>query len=199
MYNGIIKVISDGIILDKNIFEKYKISSDEYMIIYNDNQMVLHAVENDSIMNNTLYCYECDIYKYKKSDYDFETNINDKLFIDVLKSYFVYGPYLILNIPAPIKNNLFDIINYIRLKDADNIAISYNNSNDNNSNNYVEVRLANDTYLNIEFLDNNKVYNIKLSRESITQAKYSDSRSNLETIFGFYLVYHLFINDNFIK
>lgn len=198
MYNGIIKVISDGIILDKNIFEKYKISSDEYMIIYNDNQMVLHAVENDSAMNNTLYCYECDIYKYKKSDYDFETNINDKLFIDVLKSYFVYDPYLILNIPVPIKNNLFDVINYIRLKDADNMAISYNNS-DNNNNNYVEVRLANDTYLNIEFLDNNEVYNIKLSRESITQAKYSDSRSNLETIFGFYLVYHLFINDNFIK
>ena len=77
MYNGIIKVISDGIILDKNIFEKYKISSDEYMIIYNDNQMILHAVENDDI-ENSLYCYECDIYKYKKSDYDFEVNMNNK-------------------------------------------------------------------------------------------------------------------------
>lgn len=195
MYNGIIKVISDGIILDKNIFEKYRISSDEYMIIYNDNQIILHAVENDDIIENSLYCYECDIYKYKKSDYDFEVNMNNKLFIDVLKSYFIYEPYLIPNIPVPIKNNFFDVINYIRQKNADNITISYNNNNSN----YIEIRLANGTYLNIEFSDNNQINNMKLSRESITQAKYSDSRSNLETIFGFYLVYHLFINDNFIK
>ena len=194
MYNGIIKVISDGIILDKNIFEKYKISSDEYMIIYNDNQMILHAVENDDI-ENSLYCYECDIYKYKKSDYDFEVNMNNKLFIDVLKSYFIYEPYLIPNIPVPIKNNFFDVINYIRQKDADNITISYNNNNSN----YIEIRLANGTYLNIEFSDNNQINNMKLSRESIIQAKYNDSKSNLGTIFGFYLVYYLFINDNFIK
>lgn len=195
MYNGIIKVISDGIILDKNIFEKYKISSDEYMIIYNDNQMILHAVENDDIIENSLYCYECDIYKYKKSDYDFEVNMNNKLFIDVLKSYFIYEPYLIPNIPVPIKNNFFDVINYIRQKNADNITISYNNNNSN----YIEIRLANGTYLNIEFSDNNQINNMKLSRESIIQAKYNDSKSNLETIFGFYLVYHLFINNNFIK
>lgn len=195
MYNGIIKVISDGIILDKNIFEKYRISSDEYMIIYNDNQIILHAVENDDIIENSLYCYECDIYKYKKSDYDFEVNMNNKLFIDVLKSYFIYEPYLIPNIPVPIKNNFFDVINYIRQKNADNITISYNNNNSN----YIEIRLANGTYLNIEFSDNNQINNMKLSRESIIQAKYNDSKSNLETIFGFYLVYYLFINDNFIK
>lgn len=190
-----IKVIKDGLLIKKDILKKYKISSNEYMVIYSDNQLIIHAVEQEDENNDMLYCYECDIFKYNKKSYDFESNINDKLFIDVLKSYFTYEQYILSNIPVTIKNNFFDIINYIKLKDADNIAISYNNDDTN----YIEIRLVNDTYLNIEFSDNDQINNIKLSKESIVQAKYNSSKSNLETIFGFSLAYHLFINNNFIK
>lgn len=190
-----IKVIKDGLLIKKDILKKYKISSNEYMVIYSDNQLIIHAVEQEDENNDMLYCYECDIFKYNKKSYDFESNINDKLFIDVLKSYFTYEQYILSNIPVTIKNNFFDIINYIKLKDAENIAISYNNDDTN----YIEIRLVNDTYLNIEFSDNDQINNIKLSKESIVQAKYNNSKSNLETIFGFSLAYHLFINNNFIK
>lgn len=190
-----IKVIKDGLLIKKDILKKYKISSNEYMVIYSDNQLIIHAVEQEDENNDMLYCYECDIFKYNKKSYDFESNINDKLFIDVLKSYFTYEQYILSNIPVTIKNNFFDIINYIKLKDAENITISYNNDDTN----YIEIRLVNDTYLNIEFSDNDQINNIKLSKESIVQAKYNNSKSNLETIFGFNLAYHLFINNNFIK
>lgn len=190
-----IKVIKDGLLIKKDILKKYKISSNEYMVIYIDNQLIIHAVEQEDENNDMLYCYECDIFKYNKKSYNFESNINDKLFIDVLKSYFAYEQYILSNIPVAIKNNFFDIINYIKLKDAENIAISYNNDDTN----YIEIRLVNDTYLNIEFSDNDQINNIKLSKESIVQAKYNNSKSNLETIFGFSLAYHLFINNNFIK
>jgi len=190
-----IKVIKDGLLIKKDILKKYKISSNEYMVVYSDNQLIIHAVEQEDENNDMLYCYECDIFKYNKKSYDFESNINDKLFIDVLKSYFTYEQYILSNIPVTIKNNFFDIINYIKLKDAENIAISYNNDDTN----YIEIRLVNDTYLNIEFSDNDQINNIKLSKESIVQAKYNNSKSNLETIFGFNLAYHLFINNNFIK
>ena len=190
-----IKVIKDGLLIKKDILKKYKISSNEYMVIYSDNQLIIHAVEQEDENNDMLYCYECDIFKYNKKSYDFESNINDKLFIDVLKSYFAYEQYILSNIPVTIKNNFFDIINYIKLKDAENIAISYNNDDTN----YIEIRLVNGTYLNIEFSDNDQINNIKLSKESIVQAKYNNSKSNLETIFGFSLAYHLFINDNFTK
>lgn len=190
-----IKVIKDGLLIKKDILKKYKISSNEYMVIYSDNQLIIHAVEQEDENNDMLYCYECDIFKYNKKSYDFESNINDKLFIDVLKSYFTYEQYILSNIPVTIKNNFFDIINYIKLKDAENITISYNNDDTN----YIEIRLVNDTYLNIEFSDNDQINNIKLSKESIVQAKYNNSKSNLETIFGFSLAYHLFINNNFIK
>lgn len=190
-----IKVIKDGLLIKKDILKKYKISSNEYMVIYSDNQLIIHAVEQEDENNDMLYCYECDIFKYNKKSYDFESNINDKLFIDVLKSYFTYEQYILSNIPVTIKNNFFDIINYIKLKDAENITISYNNGDTN----YIEIRLVNDTYLNIEFSDNDQINNIKLSKESIVQAKYNNSKSNLETIFGFSLAYHLFINNNFIK
>lgn len=190
-----IKVIKDGLLIKKDILKKYKISSNEYMVIYSDNQLIIHAVEQEDENNDMLYCYECDIFKYNKKSYDFESNINDKLFIDVLKSYFTYEQYILSNIPVTIKNNFFGIINYIKLKDAENIAISYNNDDTN----YIEIRLVNGTYLNIEFSDNDQINNIKLSKESIVQAKYNNSKSNLETIFGFNLAYHLFINNNFIK
>ena len=159
-----IKVIKDGLLIKKDILKKYKISSNEYMVIYSDNQLIIHAVEQEDENNDMLYCYECDIFKYNKKSYDFESNI-------------------------------IDIKNYIKLKDAENIAISYNNDDTN----YIEIRLVNDTYLNIEFSDNDQINNIKLSKESIVQAKYNNSKSNLETIFGFSLAYHLFINNNFIK
>ena len=190
-----IKVIKDGLLIKKDILKKYKISSNEYMVIYSDNQLIIHAVEQEDENNDMLYCYECDIFKYNKKSYDFESNINDKLFIDVLKSYFTYEQYILSNIPVTIKNNFFYIINYIKLKDAENIVISYNNDDTN----YIEIRLVNGTYLNIEFSDNDQINNIKLSKESIVQAKYNNSKSNLETIFGFSLAYHLFINNNFIK
>lgn len=190
-----IKVIKDGLLIKKDILKKYKISSNEYMVIYSDNQLIIHAVEQEDENNDMLYCYECDIFKYNKKSYDFESNINDKLFIDVLKSYFTYEQYILSNIPVTIKNNFFDIINYIKLKDAENITISYNNDDTN----YIEIRLVNGTYLNIEFSDNDQINNIKLSKESIVQAKYNNSKNNLETIFGFSLAYHLFINNNFIK